>query len=243
MMRKTFSHESKIIGNKMRKLGIIQPGKIGDIIICLPIAKWYYDKGYEIIWPIDSRIMPNFIGYVNYVTFVPISFNCDEARAVCLSQSCNTIIDVSFTIPGGNRLNTDFYLNQSEKEFDEVKFNIAGVPFEEKWNLIFTRNKSKELELYNRLVDSKSHAVVQWNGSNMRREIRLDNPQDHQIIEILPLTESVFDWLLILEKASFLVLIDSSVANLVEQMGIKTKKYLLTRQKAKPTLHEEWIVV
>jgi len=227
----------------MKRLGIIQPGKIGDIIICLPIAKWYYDRGYEIIWPVDRHIIPNFIDHINYVKFIPASFDCDLARQLCANERCNTIIDVSFTIPNGNGYNTDNYLAQSSIEFDEFKYNIANVPFEQKWNLQFTKNIDREINLYNRVVTERSHVVVQWHGSDCCRHAIFDNPDNHQIVEVKPITTSIFDWIYTLEKAQFMVLIDSSIANLVEQLGLKQKKYLLTRQKARPTLKNDWIIV
>jgi hypothetical protein len=227
----------------MRKLGIIQPGKIGDIIICLPIAKWYSDRGYKVIWPIDQHIIPHFIDHIDYVEFIPSNFDCNRAREICQNENCNTIIDVSFTIPNANNFNTNNYLTQDSVEFDQYKYMIANVPFEEKWNLQFNRNKKRESELFERLVKQNEYAVVQWNGSDCRREAKFDNPKNYQVIEILPITNSIFDWMEVLEKSSFMILIDSSIANLVEQTGQKQKKYLLTRQKAKPTLKQDWIVV
>ena len=66
----------------MKRIGIIQPGRIGDILICLPIAKWYYDRGHEIIWPVDSAIIKNFIGYIDYVKFIPVNFDCRDAYEI-----------------------------------------------------------------------------------------------------------------------------------------------------------------
>ena len=92
-------------------------------------------------------------------------------------------------------------------------------------------------------MTGKSHVVVQWHGSNCSRHALFDNPENHQIIEVKPITSSIFDWIYTLEKSEFLVLIDSSIANLVEQIGLKQKKYLLTRGKARPTLRNDWTVV
>lgn len=227
----------------MKKLGIIQPGKIGDIVICLPIAKWYHNLGYEIIWPIDNNIIQNFIDYIPYVNFIPATFDCNLARSICHRENCNTIIDVSFTIPNANNFNTHNYLNQYSVEFDEYKYMIANVPFEEKWNLQFNRNKEREHELFKKVVKQEEYVVVQWNGSDCRREAKFDNSKNYQIIEILPISNSIFDWIEVLEKSQFMILIDSSIANLVEQIGYKQKKYLLTRQKAKPSLKQNWIIV
>lgn len=227
----------------MKKLGIIQPGKIGDIIICLPIAKYYYDKGYEIIWPVDRNIIDNFINYVDYVKFIPIDFDCRLAHQVCFNHNCNTVIDVSFTLPGANSHNTERYLNRTYMQFDEFKYAIANVPFEEKWNLQIKRNINKEQQLYEYFNINEPYVIVQWNGSDRRREVQFDNPNNVRIIEVSPLTSSVFDWLTLLEKSQMMVLIDSSIANLCDQLAFKQKKYLLTRELARPTFKEEWVVI
>lgn len=46
------------------------------------------------------------------------------------------------------------------------------------------------------------------------------------IVEIRSLTDSVFDWLRVIERASCLLMIDSCYANLVEQLGIQVRKCL-----------------
>ena len=37
-----------------RVLKIVQPGRLGDILLCLPIAKWYLDHGKcdLVVWPV-----------------------------------------------------------------------------------------------------------------------------------------------------------------------------------------------
>ena len=154
----------------MKKLGIIQPGKIGDIIICLPIAKWYYDKGYEVIWPVDETIIKNFIGYVDYVTFIPVDFDCHQAKLICIKHYCNKIIDLSFTIPNANQYNSNNYLNQHDYSFDEFKYYIADVPFEQKWKLSITRNTYKENELYDRLIKNQQYVVYVSKTSDGNRD-------------------------------------------------------------------------
>ena len=60
----------------MKKLLIIQPGKLGDIILMMPIAKYYYDLGYTIDYPVFSNFYKFFnnINYVNAINFnIPFS--------------------------------------------------------------------------------------------------------------------------------------------------------------------------
>ena len=57
-----------------RTLGLEQTRGIGDIIIALPIAKWYHDRGVKVYWPIDERFFGSFNRAVDYVEFLPFSF-------------------------------------------------------------------------------------------------------------------------------------------------------------------------
>ena len=210
----------------MKKLGIIQPGKIGDIIICLPIAKWYYDRGYEIIWPIDKTIINNFVDYVDYVKFIPIEFNCQVAHQVCFDNNCNMIIDLAFTIPMANNYNSQNYLAQDQYTFDEFKYFIANVPFEEKWNLQIKRIIEREDKLKEFLYINDPYVIVQEKASDYVRKVEWTN-DDVRRVDITKAGKSVFDWIGVLEKSEQLILIESCFSNLVDQLGIQVPKHTL----------------
>lgn len=209
----------------MRRLGIIQPGKIGDIIICLPIAKWYADKGYEIVWPVDKNIINNFIGYVKYVNFVPIDFDCFAAHQACFDNSCNRIIDLSFCIPGASAFNTENFLKQNVYSFDEYKYMLADVPLEYKWKLEITRNLEREQQLLQSL-NRDAYILVQNASSDCKVDISI-NSDSSAIINIDRRTESIFDWLGAIEKAQQIILIESCFSNLVDQLNISSNKSTL----------------
>jgi hypothetical protein len=237
----------------MKRLGIIQPGKIGDIIICLPIAKWYYDRGYEIIWPVDRNIIDNFVDYIEYVTFIPIDFDCRVANQVCFNNMCNKILDLSFTIPGASTYNSDNYLKQDIYSFDEYKYFLADVPFEEKWNLNLKRNMDKELSLQKKLNIREQYVIIQENSSDYVRKVQWENDQFRRI-DFSILSTSVFDWLSVLEKASQHILIESCLVNLVDQLNITVDKHTLLlkhgyygrplvdeRLRGIPVFRKEWV--
>lgn len=240
----------------MRKLGIIQPGKIGDIIICLPIAKWYHNKGYQVIWPVDRNIINNFIGYVDYVDFIPVNFDCEQAKMACYQNNCNTIIDLSFTIPNANNMNSSNYLQQELFSFDEFKYHIADVPFEEKWNLDIIRNSSREKELFDSLYKNQNYVVVQENSSDRNRKVSWENTEKLRV-DIEPFkSQSVFDWLTVLEKADQHILIASCFTNLLDQLNIVAdKQYVLMKEgydgkplkdghlRGMPRLRLKWIQI
>ena len=220
----------------MKKLGIIQPGKIGDIIICLPIAKWYFDRGWSVIWPIHVDLIKNFIGYVDYVQFIPLNnFDCIAAHQICFQNDCNRVIDLAFTIPGANSYNSDWYLNHNDTlSFDEMKYAIAEVPFEEKWNLSIKRHKASEDSLYYAKMIKGSYPLESEWGHIIRQTSSSDTVKDYAwpfdkdiTINISNDTGSVFDWLKLLETAKGHVLIESCFSNLLDQLQIKVPKQIL----------------
>jgi hypothetical protein len=225
----------------MRNLGIIQPGKVGDIIILLPIAKYYYDLGYKIIWPIDASIINNFVNHVDYVNFIPCSLDCNDARRACFKNDCNTILDLSFSIPNANIENTKNYFNQNKYSFDEFKYYLANVPFEEKWNLKINRNLEREQELYLKLAKTKDFAIIQEYSSDNKVNIKLNKP-NIQEIHIMPYTDCVFDWITLLEKSKYNAFIESCFSNLVDQLKIEKENNFLIKKNGyyRENLEDGW---
>lgn len=230
----------------MRKLGLVQARGLGDIIIALPIARYFHDRGWHVVWPIDRTFLTSFAPAVDYVEFLPFDFTADAEgflltpMRLLKAAGCEKIIPLYSYLPG--IAIADPVLFKSLK-FDEYKYAITEVPFGEKWNLALQRNPEREQALYDRLVRKERYVVRQLSGSDCR--LQCDDPrvqQAEQVIEIEPLTDSIFDWLLLLEKASGLLLIDSCFSNLVEQLGIRTPKTFVFRSdvRSTPVLRGEW---
>lgn len=233
----------------MKKLGILLPGRIGDIIICLPIAKYYHDQGYEIHWPVYDQMVDNFKDHIDYVNFHPLNTNflnpIEDSEKIFLEKKC-VMLDLSFTSPGTwHKKNTHAFCAQNELSFDAFRYNLARVPFEEKWNLKFNRIKDREMSLYNSLVKNSNYCVVQLDVSDGTCPHKIEYPVDHQLIEIKPYSKSVFDWMYILENAKVLAMYDSCFANLIEQTNLPNKKIFFRRTEPKttPILKNKWKII
>jgi len=216
----------------MRRLGIIQPGRLGDIIICLPIAKWYSDRGYEIIWPIERSYVRNFAGYVDYVNFVGIdSLDCNAARKECV-PNCNTVLDLSITFPNSHPYNDSmFYQNRDKRTFDQIKYEFANVPFAEKWNLTFRRDIEAEQQLENKIRNSaEPFTLAHTKGSS--EEFNYRPEVNESVIYVNDITPSIFDWCGLIEKANKVVALESCFATLVEQTDLfkGSEKIFVPRQ-------------
>lgn len=212
-----------------KKLGIIQSRGMGDLVIALPIAKWYRDQGYEIYWPICEEFSASMEGAAPWVNWIPLKtdtkglFFYDQPMEVLHSLGVEEAICLYQSLTGHPEFNQrpEFQITG----FDQIKYHIAGVPFVKKWTLVdcIQRNPEREQALYDKLVNSegKPYVVIHREGSSHIADIDSSwIPEGWQIIEVTEETDNVFDWLKILESAESIIAVDSVISNIVDQLKI-----------------------
>ena len=228
------------------RLGLIQSRGLGDIIIALPIAKWHHDRGTDIYWPIDEKFLPSFKDSINYVNFIPFAFKptlsgfYTTPLEMLHAQKCDKIINLysylSFLPINNSRLSRSL-------SFDQYKYAISDVPFKEKWNLIIERDPKKEIKLFSEKVTNNNYIVIHDKGSDTKASIQIPAKyKNHQQIIIDESTNSIFDWLYLIENAKCLFMIDSCFSNLVDQLELATEKYFILRSTSAytPVLKSNW---
>ena len=217
-----------------KRLGIIQTRGIGDIIIALPIADHYIANGYEVYWPIDERYCAMFQPIKPSINFLPVShrdppdyeyFLTEPFELLRQYQCEKTLILYSYL---GDRNIADLRLTNSLK-FDEYKYAIAGVPFERKWTLDYTRDIEREQALFEKLGIGGEYACVHDQAWTMKDSVEVTTEMTGglPIVRISALTDSIFDWRLVIERAAKLIMVDSCYANLVEQLNLDNDKSLI----------------
>lgn len=237
----------------MSKLGILQSRGLGDLLIALPIAKYYHDQGYEIYWPICEPFWNSVKDVAPWVKWIPIpvdsrgdffyaepmkrlkAFGVEET--ICLYQSLNVVPELA-KVPW-------FQI----QHFDEFKYSKAGVPFINKWTLAecITRNPVREQALYDRLIKQDQYIVTHTEGSTFKVAPDLSNvPADWQHINITEAeSDCVFDWLKIIEGAQAVICLDSAVSNMIDQLKIDVDKYWIPRSHIHqtPVLGTVWTIL
>ena len=235
-----------------KKLGIIQSRGLGDLIIALPIAKYYRDQGYDILWPVCTEFVSHMESVCAWVKWIPVptdaqgKFFYDEPMARLKNFKCDEIICLYQSLSGHPEMTARPFF-QIQK-FDEYKYSVAGVPFHKKWTLCecIKRNEPREQALYDRLVTNPNYAVVHTKGSSYECTPDLSAiPEDWQIIHIDEATDSLFDWLKIIEGAQAGIFIDSIFSNLVDQLDIDIDKYWIPRSHIQltPVLGSTWTIL
>lgn len=232
-----------------KRLGIIQSRGLGDIIIALPIAYYYYQQKWSIFWPICEEFVKHFKDHVPWITWVPIPFdqqgnyfyNTPSARLKNLK--CDKILCLYQSLTSHPEFSQELFFQHTK--FDEYKYQKAQVPFYKKWTLnqCITRNKIKEQLLFDKLIKNQNYIAIHTQGWD--HTAKFDKsiiPEDWQTVDISNQSDSIFDWLTILEQAQAVIAVDSSIANMVDQMMIDNDLYYMPRShiQLSPVMGNSW---
>ena len=225
------------------KRGIIQARGLGDILIALPIAKYYADAGEEIVWPICEEFYASVKDSVDWVTWVPMK--ADDRGEFFLAQPLKIFkyhdVDPNKALYLYHYLNTVPELTDPELfnilKFDQYKYWVSAVPFRMKWTLAdcIARDPAREdrLRAAVGILDKKDrYAVTSLKGSNFNAQIPTGflDPAVRVIDVDANATDSIFDWIGVLEGAETIVCVDSAVANMVDQLCIDGPKLYWMRR-------------
>lgn len=237
----------------MSKIGLIQSRGLGDIIIALPIAWHYHQQGQKVYWPICEEFYGSVKDTAPWVHWMPMptdsqgqffyheplkrlkAMKVDEV--ICLYQSLNVVPELS-AVPW-------FQI----QHFDEFKYTKAGAPFLKKWQLreCITRQPERELALNQRVVQQDQYYVTHFKGSNFQAQPDLGNiPPEWQRIDVDDnITDSIFDWISVIEGAQAVVCIDSALSNMIDQLQLEVDKYWIPRSHIHltPVLGTAWTIL
>lgn len=213
-----------------KKLGIVQSRGLGDIVIALPIAHYYHQEGYQIHWPICREFVSHFEQTVPWVTWHPVttdqgSFFLQQPQQILTQLGCDEIMPLYQALTGQNYHEAAWF---QHTKFDQYKYIRAGVPFRNKWRLAdcVTRQRDREQQLLTAVRQQLPNpndpfCIVHLEGSDHRADFDQSIiPAGMQIVEITAVSDSVWDWLSVIEAADVAILVDSVYSNLVEQMTL-----------------------
>ena len=235
----------------MARIGIVQTRGIGDIVIALPIAAAFAQRGDTVYWPVNAPFITFLAPAAPWVNFIPVPPEAEKTqrrdyyfgipRAELEARDCDEVFVLysSWEEPG--------YI-QNERlaqflKFDEYKYAVAGIPFREKWNLKLERDRAREARFFDSLGIEREFICVHRTATGFVAQVTITDEwrRDYQLVEIDE-RGTPFDWLTTMERAAKLVMVDSCFANLAEQLNLPNEKYLLLRAPGPftPVLKNGW---
>ena len=223
--------------DKRPKIGIVQSRGLGDCVIALPIARHYYNAGYEVYWPIAEHFVANFQRHVPWVHWVPVPYDPPGRYFYDVPVARLKNLGVTELIPlyqhlTGHDFATEKYFQYTK--FDQYKYIRAGVPFLDKWRLAecIEWDATEEDRVYATVVKADTpYVVVHLEGSDHRAAYDpAIIPAGWNTVEITEgITDSIFNWRRVIQGAEAVVMVDSVMANLVDQMGWGSDRYFIQR--------------
>lgn len=204
----------------MKKLLLHQPGRFGDILICLPIAR-FYSSDYEVHW-LCPKVYHSLFRNIDYC--VPVEKP---------GTGYDKVIDLSFGIVTNSELQKWWLRTRdSWKSFVIAKYKIAHVPLLFRWKLVWNRDRNRENALYTRITNScgSDYSLVHEKSAH---RLSVTIPAENKVLFELIEDYNIFDWFKVVLCAREIHCIDSSLANFVEILRPlrKLPKYLYIQKE------------
>lgn len=190
---------------------INQPAGLGDIFFCQKIAETFIYNDYKVYWPIKSSI--NWVG--NYlINSKPVHY-IDEKEFKISNDTTMITLDGAQNITGNLIMPSKYQI-----------LDIDWSDWVDYFN--FKRNTNKENELYYdvlKLKDNEEYTFINKYYAT---------PPNHQVYNIqenlnektisLEMIEgfTIFDWCKVIENASKISIIDTSLNYIIEKIPLKT---------------------
>ena len=113
--------------------------------------------------------------------------------------------------------------------FDESFYHQHQVPFELRWDLGRTPSGPYSETLFTKLNPTgEPYILVCGTGSHgVESNLSIDNPEHLKIIEVHPATHNIFDWTILLERASQIHTIDTGFIHFIESTLLPTTSQAL----------------
>jgi len=221
---------------------------LGDTIACNGIIRTYaekYNKVFVFCKPRNTKNVMYMFRDNPRIYAMPI----EEDQII---QFMNICPNNEYLIVGHKELHEKLR-NDPNARFDQIFYEMAKVPFEDKWNkFYFERNLEEEKDVYyNKLGLKDNIEFIFVHDDAERPMLQSKLPKGIKIIKPDRKDISVFDFLYTIERSQQVHCIDSSFLNLIDCMQLRNDnlyfhKYVkigLVGEGGTPTTKLNWIIL
>jgi hypothetical protein len=221
----------------VKTVTIHQNAGLGDIFFCQKIAETFIYNGYEVYWPVKSTI--NWVG--EYLVNTNKVHYINEDNFTPLDNTYDVVLDGAQNITGNLIMPS--------------KYQILDIDWSD-WvdHFNFKRNINKENELYYNVLKLKDNEKYTFINKYYA------TPPNHQVYNIqedinektinLEMIEgfTIFDWCKVIENASKISIIDTSILFIIDKIFCNSKYFycytrngIFTYNELKDIFQTPWI--
>lgn len=211
----------------MKKIFINQPRFLGDILFVMSIAQYYLVNGHEVFFPMEDSYLENtpFEKYFPGIKFIPLSDFSDfsyyrELRNIKIEDEKKVVL---------NLINTDRYKNHMEK-----KYSILNFPVDMWRKVRIKRDLDSEEKLLQKLGitnDEKFNLINEYYSNKKTKYMNLKTGNNFKNIYLEKIEGfNLIDWMGVIEKASSIHTVHTSIQYLIDIMdNITTDLHIYPR--------------
>jgi len=216
---------------------IRQPSGLGDIIFTQKIAHHYLNKGYDVYWP----VIDDFAWISDYLTADVFFYPKGDSDYTTNLRQNDPFYDL---YQQSSLIETDEYLYLPLQRADRfypddkimlAKYKLANVPYNGDWHKYFnfTRNRKKENALYYDVLglrDEDQYSLVSCNYGSPPNFLKYETnfTSNYPIVHVDFYEHyTLFDWCKVIENATEICTIDSSINFLIDVLDTRANKLIL----------------
>jgi hypothetical protein len=197
----------------MKKVYIIQPRNLGDVIFVMAIAQKYADAGYEVIFPVED----------SYIKTATIEKNFPGIRFIPLTAFQNIKGKSHLDETQGNGdLIIDLITTHKYKDHMGQKYLLLGLPVKQWRELKIQRDFDAEKKLIDKLgiaSNEKFNLINEYYSNkktcNMRPQIK--NNYKNIYLERVD-GFNLLDWMGVIERAESIHTVHTSIQYIIDVM-------------------------
>jgi hypothetical protein len=197
---------------------VLQPHGIGDHIFCQQLIKEIANG--PIIWPVLDKFLPGLKAAYPDVTWIPTGIIPGTWENIKRDQAIqnNRIIPIRFA----DQIQRVPYQFCMRSKYDMYQLDWKT------WNqTMYCRNMEKELQLFDLVVSNPDEpfCLVNRNFTSVgNKAVQIKPDSGLQIVEMQEYSGySLFDWSLVIEKATEIHTVSTSIIYLLELLDLKCK--------------------
>jgi hypothetical protein len=191
---------------------------LGDHIVCNAIVRDLYSKYGPLTLAVKEH---NYPSVKQLYKDLDVQFHRVKSDADC--------IPIYFKIPT-MRIGFEHCREDWEKSF----YDQVGLDYSKRFSgFHIDRDLDREQALEDKLNLPEEYAFVNKTASTGSNE--LDLKTNLPLVELQPITDSIFDWIGVINKAKEIHTIDSSIFQLIRQLPVNGDRFFYDMRKVDPS--------
>jgi hypothetical protein len=206
--------------NHNRICYINQPTSIKQILFSEPIARYYHELGYKVIWPLES-VYSGMNKHSDYITFIDKKImKLDYGHKDFFNMQDALIVPLRYS----NELK-----GVSEKRNMKCKYDLWNMPVNKWQEANWKRDKKSEEKLFSsilRLKDGEKYNLVsEFLNRDFSKRIDIKTGNDLKNVYVEKISNfTLLDWSKVIENATTIHTAPSAVMYWIELLNLKNKE-------------------